>query len=130
VTGGFLLDTQALLWLLAGDRRLSRAARQVILKEESKLAVSVASAWEIVLKHRAGKLQLEVDLGEVLDVILHQSYWSVLPIAGAHIAALSELPPLHQDPFDRILVAQAMVEGLSILTADREIRKYPVATVW
>jgi len=87
VTGGFLLDTQALLWLLAGDRRLSRAARQVILKEESKLAASAASAWEIVLKHRAGKLQLEVDLGEVL-------------------------------------------EGLSILTADRGIRKYPATTVW
>ena len=130
MTDGFLLDTHALLWLLAGDRRLSRAARQVILKEESRLAVSVASAWEIVLKHRAGKLQLEVDLGEVLDAILHPGYWRVLPIAGAHIAALSELPPLHKDPFGRILIAQALVEGLSILTADREIGRYAVATVW
>jgi PIN domain nuclease of toxin-antitoxin system len=75
-------------------------------------------------------LKLDVDLRQVLDAVLHHGYWSVLPITGAHIAALGELPRLHKDPFDRILVAQASLERLSILTADGEIRKDGVATVW
>ena len=105
MTTAYLLDTHALLWTLADDKRLSRSARRAILKDEARLVVSVVSAWEIILKHQA-------------------------PITAAHVAALAELPALHRDPFDRLLVAQARTEGLTILTADKAIREYPVPTLW
>ena len=130
MTTAYLLDTHALLWTLADDKRLSRSARRAILKDEARLVVSVVSAWEIILKHQAGKLKLDVGLQDMLDVVLRGGHWSVLPITAAHVAALAELPALHRDPFDRLLVAQARTEGLTILTADKAIREYPVPTLW
>lgn len=109
---------------------MSRAAWQIFRNEGPRLWVSVVSAWEIVLKHQSGKLLPETGLDYLLDLVFDRGYWKVLPVSETHILALSKLPLLHKDPFDRLLIAQAQVERLTILTADGEIRKYPVATIW
>jgi PIN domain nuclease of toxin-antitoxin system len=92
--------------------------------------VSVASAWEIVLKHRSGKLVLRADLEEILDQILYRSPWTMLPISPQHLPVLAALPIIHKDPFDRMLVAQAQFEALTLITPDAQIRKYKVPTLW
>ena len=119
-----------MLWLLSEDARMSRAAWHILRTEGPRLWVSVVSAWEIVIKHQAGRLRPETGLDELLDLVFGRGCWKVLPVSETHILALSKLPMLHKDPFDRLLIAQAQVERLAILTADGEIRKYSVATVW
>lgn len=125
-----LLDTHALIWTLTDNPKLPDSARRAISKSEKALSVSVVSVWEIVLKHHTGKLPLYADLGEILDQILYRSPWSILSMAPEHLPGLVELPRLHKDPFDRLLVAQARYEGMAILTADEEIKKYDVRTIW
>ena len=125
----FLLDTHALLWLLCDDPRLSKILRHG-LRDSATLMVSVASLWEIALKHQAGRIELGVDLREFLDLVIREPSWTVLPVSAAHIAGLCDLPRLHKDPFDRLLVAQARLEDLTLLTADPIISKYPVRTAW
>ena len=125
----FLLDTHALLWLLEDDPRLSKILRQA-LRDSATLTVSVVSLWEIALKHLAGRIELGVDLKVFLDLVIREPSWTLLPISAAHIAGLCDLPRLHKDPFDRLLVAQARIEDLTLLTADPIISKYPVRTAW
>lgn len=125
-----LLDTHALIWTLTDNPKLPDSARRVISRSAKVLSVSVVSVWEIVLKHHTGKLALYADLDEILDQILHRSPWSILPMNPEHLPGLVALPLLHKDPFDRLLVAQARYEGMAILTADEEIRKYDVRTIW
>jgi len=125
----FLLDTHALLWLLGDDPRLSKVVRQA-LRDASTLVVSVVSLWEIALKHQAGRIEFGVDLKEFLDLVVREPTWTLLPVSAAHIAGLCDLPRLHKDPFDRLLVAQARIEDLTLLTADPIIPKCPVRTAW
>jgi PIN domain nuclease of toxin-antitoxin system len=122
-----LLDTSTLLWTLGMPERLSGAARDAI--SGSGLHLSVGSYWEIVIKARKGLL-------EIADPV---SWWNraaqllgaeVLPIRASHVGAIAGLPGIHRDPFDRILVAQAIVEGLSLITSDQQIGAYPVRIVW
>jgi PIN domain nuclease of toxin-antitoxin system len=88
------------------------------------------SAWEIVLKFQAGKLSFDVPIEQVLSGILSGAPWPVLPILPAHITELLELPLLHRDPFDRLLIAQARAEGMILATSDSRIHQYKVATLW
>jgi len=122
-----LLDTSTLLWTLAAPDRLSQPAREAIAAGESVL--SVASYWEVVIKTRKGLLPIP-------DPV---SWWTraaemlggrVLPIRASHITALAALPDLHRDPFDRILIAQAVSEGLPLITSDQQIGAYPVRIIW
>jgi PIN domain nuclease of toxin-antitoxin system len=92
--------------------------------------VSIASLREIALKHQAGKLELELPLDRFLEGIFEQSTWRILLIAEAQLLALCGLPMLHQDPLDRILVAQAKVENLTLVTVDPEIARYGVLIAW
>ncbi len=87
--------------------------------------MSVASAWEIVLKHRQGKLLVRTALEQFLDQILYRSPSTMLPISSQHLPVLAALPSIHKDPFDRMLVAQAIVEGFTLLTSDPTLAKYP-----
>jgi len=96
----------------------------------ASLAVSIVSIWELLIKHQAGKLRLRSGLGEVLDEILYRSTWAILPVVSEHLPVLAALPTLHKDPFDRLLVAQARHEGMTIITADEQIAKYEVRTIW
>jgi PIN domain nuclease of toxin-antitoxin system len=120
-----LLDTHALLWWLGNDPELSRAAIAAIEAPDSEVAVSAASAWEIAIKRALGKLTAPDDLEAQLD---HHDF-GCLPITVAHALLAGSLPRHHDDPFDRMLVAQAQVEGLVLVTRDARIEPYGVPTL-
>jgi len=90
----------------------------------------VVSAWEIVLKFQTGKLAFDIPIERVLSEVLSGVTWPVLMVRPAHITALLDLPAIHRDPFDRILIAQARTEGLMLATSDSRIREYEVSTIW
>ena len=120
-----LLDTHALLWWLDGGTKLSRPAFRSIQDPENQVYVSVASAWEIVLKKTAGKLQAPDDL----DAELLRHRFEKLPVDFQHVSELQRLPPIHRDPFDRMIVAQSRVEGLRIVTRDDNMAAYAVKII-
>jgi PIN domain nuclease of toxin-antitoxin system len=116
---GLLLDTQVALWALTGHRRLPRKARRLI--DASDVVVSAASIWEIAIKAAIGKL--DADPSEVRSALAPTGFGE-LPVTGEHAARVSTLPAHHRDPFDRLLVAQSLVEGLVLLTADAQLARY------
>lgn len=117
-----LLDTHVLLWALADDPSLSTAARAAIVDGRNRVVASAVSAWEITIKRSLGKLRAPADLAEA--VAAHR--FTPLAVSLEHALAVGALPDLHRDPFDRLLVAQAGVEGLTIVTRDRAIARYDV----
>jgi PIN domain nuclease of toxin-antitoxin system len=120
-----LLDTHVLLWWLADDPTLGGDARKAIADGEAVVTVSAASAWEISIKRAAGKLEAPDDL----EAQLERQRFVPLPISIGHALRAGELPHHHDDPFDRVLVAQAELEGLTIVTRDENIARYAVATL-
>jgi PIN domain nuclease of toxin-antitoxin system len=118
-----LLDTHALLWWLADDARLGRRARRAITAPTNLVFVSAATAWEIAIKRALGKLVAPGDVEEWLVA----SNFQPLPIRIVEAVASAELPPHHRDPFDRLLVAQAQIGRMTIVTGDEEIAKYGVS---
>ena len=118
-----LLDTHALLWWLADDAQLGDAARDVIGDPANDILVSVVSLWEIQVKVRIGKL--DVDMQEILDAIEAQGL-ELLPIDPAHPLRLRTLPMHHKDPFDHLLIAQAIDEEVAFVSGDRHAPDYPV----
>jgi PIN domain nuclease of toxin-antitoxin system len=124
-----LLDTHAFLWLVTGDRRLSPAARRALEGPKAQPLLSLASVWELAIKSSLGRLTLP----EPLDAYLAKKLATnlrLLPVDLSHVVAVERLPFHHQDPFDRMLVAQALAEGLPVVTRDREFRKYGVEVIW
>lgn len=119
-----LLDTQLLLWAAGGEERLSAAARDLIADMENDLLFSAVSLWEIVIKSGLGRDDFSVDAALLRRSLLDNGYEEV-PVAGRHAVAVGLLPPLHKDPFDRMLIAQATVEGVTLMTADDLVRRYP-----
>lgn len=117
-----LLDTSTLLWWLDDDRKLGAAARAAIAGPDNEVYVSAASAWEISVKRASGKLDAPFDVADALE----RSFFIELPIEVAHAMAAGELPPHHTDPLDRMLVAQARVEGLTLVAHDAGIARYDV----
>jgi PIN domain nuclease of toxin-antitoxin system len=120
-----LLDTHALLWWLVDDPRLAPEARDAVASPESFVAVSAASAWELSIKRALGRLELPDRLEEQLE----RAGLSPLPITIAHALHAGRLPRHHADPFDRMLVAQAQLEGLTVVTRDPRIAEYGVSTL-
>jgi|ERR1051325_3351264 PIN domain nuclease of toxin-antitoxin system len=116
-----LLDTHVLLWWLADDRKLSNAGRDIIADPGNELLVSSASVWEISIKAALKRIQIQLD--DLEDAIIGNGFRS-LPIGFRHAIAAGRLPLLHRDPFDRMLVAQASVEELRIVSHDRVFEKY------
>jgi PIN domain nuclease of toxin-antitoxin system len=119
-----LLDTHLLLWAAGQPDRLSKTARELIDAESSELIFSVASLWEIVIKRGLGREDFKVDARLLRRGLLDNGY-TELPIASEHVVAIDTLPPLHKDPFDRVLIAQALVEGVVLLTTDEVVARYP-----
>lgn len=119
-----LLDTHLLLWAAATPDRLSAEACRWIEAPEHELLFSAASLWEVAIKSGLGRDDFQVDARLLRRGLLDNGYLE-LPITGAHAAAVTGLPPLHKDPFDRLLVAQAMTEGITLLTADALVARYP-----
>ena len=125
-----LIDTNIFLWLIAGDtRRLTPKAMRLVSKPESELYVSMASIWEIALKIRAGKLKLPLG-SAFLSHHLGELGAALLPIKTEHVLELLSLPRIHNDPYDGLIVAQAAVEGMALVSSDEQIHKYPVKIVW
>ncbi len=120
-----LLDTHALLWALADDTKLGKA-RSAVADRRNRVYVSAASGWEIVIKVGLGKLMLPPDLGTWLPSEIAAAQFSSLPIDLRHALAVEQLPRHHADPFDRILIAQATIQGLTIVTADQQFEQYAV----
>ena len=125
-----LLDTHTFLWWISDDPQLSHKARQIIAHGENILFLSAASGWEIAIKTRLGKLKLPVDINSFLFEQLSINAISTLPVQMNHALHVYTLPDFHRDPFDRILIAQAQVEGLPILTPDRQFAGYQVEIIW
>jgi PIN domain nuclease of toxin-antitoxin system len=125
-----LLDTHVFLWWINDDPRLSGRAREVISDGGNDLLFSAASGWEIAIKAGFGKLKVSGDLGAYLTGQLSENSVQVLPVYLSHTLRVADLPHHHRDPFDRLLVAQALVEKLPLMSADPEISRYPVETVW
>ncbi|HSU99094.1 MAG TPA: type II toxin-antitoxin system VapC family toxin [Roseiarcus sp.] len=119
-----LLDTHILLWVIAESRKLSRTAREFIGEPTHELAFSAASLWEIAIKASLRRDDFRVDVASVRKRLFDNGY-SEIAATGAHAVALANLPLIHKDPFDRLLVAQAMAEGLTLVTGDPVVARYP-----
>jgi len=123
---GALADTHALLWWLLDDRRLSVVARDVLAAGEPPVHFSAASIWEIAIKTAAGKLVVPDSYLEAIEL----DGFLELPMSARHTMRAGELPVLHRDPFDRMIVAQAQIEDLTVITHDRSIAEYDVNVMW
>ena len=119
-----LLDTHVLLWAAVMPSRLREGARSLIENPATEVVFSAASLWEVAIKRGLGRKDFDVDPRLLRRGLLEQGY-TELPVIGAHAVAVDLLPPIHKDPFDRILVAQAQVEGITLLTADDVVARYP-----
>jgi PIN domain nuclease of toxin-antitoxin system len=122
----FLLDTHALLWWLADDDQLGSGAREVVAAPANDILISMVSLWEIVVKVRIGKLQ--ADIAEIMSAVQREGF-TVLDVGMAHLAALAGLPMHHRDPFDHLLIAQALTEDATFMSEDQNAARYPVRTV-
>lgn len=119
-----LLDTQVLLWAAGAPHRLSAAARELLEDPRHEPLFSAASLWEIAIKRGLGRDDFRVD-PRVLRRGLTDNGYRELPVTGDHALTVEALPPLHRDPFDRLLVAQATCEGITLVTADAVVARYP-----
>ena len=125
-----LLDTHTLLWFLTNDASLSARARQAIEDPANAKQVSAASLWEVAIKSGLRKLNLPAPYADIFPRQLELNGFEIVPITPAHCATLVTLPLHHRDPFDRILVAQAKTEGLTLVTDDGKLRAYGVPLFW
>jgi PIN domain nuclease of toxin-antitoxin system len=125
-----LLDTQCWIWLQSFMDRFTPAARELVQDPTAELVFSAACAWEIAIKQGLGKLELPEPALQYVTSRMETSGAIALPITHLHALQVATLPMHHRDPFDRILIAQAMVEGLDVLTADRQFAPYDVRLRW
>ncbi len=125
-----LLDTQCWLWWFAAEHRLNDEAQRLIADAKNIVYFSSASSWEIAIKHSIGKLQLPEPPAQYVPRRLATQGMTALAIEHAHALHVASLPDHHKDPFDRLLVAQAQLERVPILTADRQIADYDVDAIW
>lgn len=121
----FLLDTHVLLWAAASSKRLSREARELLEDENNDIYYSAASIWEIAIKSSLRRKDFRIDLAALLATLPDMGLVE-LPVTAAHAAGVTSLPPIHRDPFDRLLMAQSIAEPLTLLTNDAILRRYRV----
>jgi PIN domain nuclease of toxin-antitoxin system len=124
-----LIDTHVWLWALSADQRLGREAREAIEDPANEVLFSVASAWEIGIKAAKGKLDLPAPAEVFVPQAIATSPTNILEITLRHVLRSAALPPHHNDPFDRLLVAQAQIEQLPVLTADRSFDPYEITVI-
>jgi PIN domain nuclease of toxin-antitoxin system len=123
-----LLDTHAFLWFLSDDSRLPSEVCKIIQSDED-VYISIASFWEIAIKSSLGKLQIPKSVSQIMEDCVQNSF-KILEIHGKHLERLKDLPWYHRDPFDRLLICQAKEEGLTLVTADGNIQRYDIETLW
>jgi PIN domain nuclease of toxin-antitoxin system len=125
-----LLDTHTFLWFVLGDTRLTANAKASIEEPDNEKLVSPASYWEIAIKISLGKYTLSQSYEEFMERGIVENGFVILPIELKHTAVLTTLPFHHRDPFDRLIIAQAMVEGITIVSGDAAFDAYPIARLW
>ena len=125
-----LLGTHAWLWFVLGDSSLTPAARSAIEDLQSEKLISAASYWELAIKVSLGKFRLPRPYADFIEHAIRGQGFSVLPIAESHAAVVSEIPFHHRDPFDRLLVAQALAENIPLVSADAALDRYGVRRLW
>ena len=125
-----LLDTHAFLWFLLDDPQLSSTARALVVDPTNDIEVSPATYWEIAIKISLGKYELPEPYGLFIEREMATNNFRILPIAPKHTAALINLPFHHRDPFDRLMIAQAIVERIPIATVDVAFDAYPITRLW
>ena len=125
-----LMDTHVALWWVNEHEKLSHKARSILLDESNNLHISIASLWEIAIKTSLGKLSDLNSGASSFQSQMQRMPVNLLHIEQHHTLVVEELPFFHKDPFDRMLVAQAMIEGMAILTIDENIHKYDILTIW
>ena len=125
-----LLDTHAFLWFCQDDPQLSTTAKTLIEDPGNRKLVSIASCWEIAIKAGLGKLRLGEPSGTYIPAALAQTGFELLPISLANATGVEQLSPHHKDPFDRMLIAQAMVEGIPLVSVDPAFDGYPITRLW
>jgi len=124
-----LLDTCSALWFLIGDEKMPEATRDIICNSENRIYISTATVWEVAIKISTKKLDFDGDIDGFVNAVEDNGF-VFLEVATEHAKAVASLPYIHRDPFDRMLVAQAMVDDMAILTTDAEILKYDISPVW
>jgi PIN domain nuclease of toxin-antitoxin system len=125
----FLIDTHFFLWFVLNDAKLGTKARALIVDPQNEVLISPATFWEIAIKVSIGKFSLPEAFGAFVEDQIQQNDFEILPITVAHADAVASLPFHHRDPFDRLLIAQAIVERIPILSADSMFDKYPVTRI-
>ena len=125
-----LLDTHSLLWFLLDDPRLSEKAKMGIMKMKSEVFVSPASLWEIAIKISIGKYSLPEPFDVFWKEQLNHNHFSLLPISVDHAGMVTKLPYHHRDPFDRLIIAQALVEKIPLISCDKIFDSYTVERIW
>lgn len=125
-----LLDTHAFLWWITNDLRISAPVHALIRDGRNEIYFSAASAWELAIKARLGRIVIADDLGHFVTNHVGLNGFQVLPIALPHALAVHALPDHHRDPFDRLLVAQCRIEDLALISVDAQIRAYGVEVLW
>jgi PIN domain nuclease of toxin-antitoxin system len=125
----YLLDTHTLIWFLNGDERLSGKAKEAIENPDNEKFVSIASVWELAIKTSLGKFKFEKGFRKFLELIENNGF-AILHISFDHALTLSSLEFIHRDPFDRLIISQAITNMLTILTRDEYIAKYKIVTLW
>ena len=125
----YILDTHVLLWSMFEPAKLSKSTQKILLDKNAQRAISISSIWEIAIKNRIGKLPLPNGIADVFSAIETRGY-GILDIDQKHIEIFNTLPLLHRDPFDGIIIATALLEKMTIVTADENIQKYDVSWIW
>ena len=124
-----LIDTHIFIWYILNDSRLATSVKTSIAAEDTEVLLSVASLWELAIKHSHGKLKLKIPFKDLATVELKNNFINILPISPAHTIEVAKLPHFHKDPFDRIIIAQAITEDLPVLTVDPQFDLYPIKRI-
>ena len=125
----YLLDTHAIIWLIDESSKMPQKIKDIIINSENQIFISSVSLWEIALKVNLNKLNLNMGLNKLLSSI-KRSEITVIQIEDTYLQILSSLPFIHKDPFDRLIIASAITEDLTIITTDENIKKYNVSWIW
>ena len=126
---GYILDTHIAMWFFNGDVKLSKTANEIIYNFSNPIYMSIASAWEVAIKLSIGKLDIVNNTADFLHDA-EKNRITILPIQPAYLSVLETLPMIHRDPFDRLLIATAITEQMTLITDDQNITKYDISQIW
>ena len=126
----YLLDTHSFLWFVLDDKRISTKAKSIIKDRQNEIFFSAASAWEMAIKIKLNRIKIKGELESFISEQLVTNSFIPLSITISHSLYTERLPQFHKDPFDRMIIAQSIVENLQLISKDKDVKKYKIATVW